>query len=126
MRAYSGDLRERIVQGRQEGVSARELAKRFKVGERTVFRYWQRYQEGGEVSARRQGGYRRSRLEGHEETVCRWLRQEPGLTLAELRERCQAQLKVTLSAGALWYRLEKMGLSFKKNDLRRRARAARH
>jgi transposase len=46
------------------------------------------------------------------------------LTLAELRARCRQRLQVTIGMTALWHRLEQLGLSYKKNDARRRARSA--
>ena len=52
------------------------------------------------------------------------LPQESDLTLGELQKRCQEQLNVTIGLTALWHRLEKLGLSYKKNDARRRARSA--
>jgi transposase len=39
MKAYSLDLRQRIVQAVADGTSQREVARLFHVGERTVKRY---------------------------------------------------------------------------------------
>jgi transposase len=47
------------------------------------------------------------------------------LTLAELRQRCGDQLQVSIGLTALWHRLRRLGLSYKKNDARRRTRPAR-
>jgi transposase len=44
--------------------------------------------------------------------------------LSELQRRCLEQLKVSIGITALWHRLEQLGLSYKKNDARRRARSA--
>lgn len=119
------DLRERIVAGRKEGQSAQALAKRFKVCKRSVERFWKRYSEEGQVGCRQRGGYRKSRLCGHEKELRQWIKQEPDLTLPELSERCQHKLKVQICPSHLSRCLAKLGLSFKKNDTRRRARAAR-
>jgi transposase len=124
MRAYSSDLRERIVRGREEGISAQELAKRYKVSVRVVDKYWQRYRENGELRARQMGGHLKARLEGHDESLRSWIQAQPDLTLAQLQERCEKELKISLSSSALWYHLEKLGLSFKKNGLRQRTRAS--
>jgi len=125
MQAYSLDLRKRIVQGRQQGASAQELAERYQVCKRTVERYWNRYQQEGHVTCRQRGGYRKSRLLGHEKTVRQWIKQEPDLTLPQLSDRCREALDVELSPSHLCRCLAKLGLSFKKNDTRRRARASR-
>jgi transposase len=39
-------------------------------------------------------------------------------------ERLSKQLDIRIGTTALWHRLEKLGLSYKKNAARRRARAA--
>ena len=116
------DLRERLVAGRQRGQSAEELARLFKVSKRSVERYWKAHQAGA-LAAKRRGGYRRSRLEGHDETLRAWIQKEPDLTLEQLRERLLELLKIQIGNTALWHRLEKLGLSFKKNAARRRAKS---
>jgi len=89
-------------------------ARRYQVTVRTVERYWKRYRETSEIAARRQGGYRISRLAPHDGRLRRWIEEKPDLTLMELQERCALRLKVAISLHALWYRLERLGLSFKK------------
>jgi len=41
-----------------------------------------------------------------------------------LRERLLEQLDIRIGLTALWHRLEKLGLSYKKNAARRRAKQA--
>jgi transposase len=96
MKSYSNDLRERVVKWREKGESAQEVAKRLGICKRSVERYWKTHQETGAVAPKQRGGYGR------------------------LREQCGIDLGTT----ALWHRLEKLGLSFKKNAARRRARPA--
>ena len=123
MRPYSEDLRARIIAGKKAGESSAKVAERLRVHVRTVERYWERYGEKGHCLPEKIGGYRRSRLAGHEKTVESWIKAEPSLSLEKLCARCQKQLGVTLTVSALWHRLKAMGLSFKKNDARRRAGA---
>lgn len=115
------ELRERIVAARSEGHSASEVAKWFKVSKRSVERYWSRYVHSGSVMPKKRGGYRRSRLEGHDKSLRRWIAQKPDLTLEELQSLCQRQLKVRIGITALWHRLDQLGLRFKKNATRQRA-----
>jgi transposase len=124
MKSYSNDLRERIVAGREKGQSAAEVARRFGVSKRSVERYWQRQRQTGSVAPKRRGGYRRSALEGHDGQLRRWLKAHPSLTLAELLARLRTKLHIHLGTTALWHRLERLGLSYKKNAARRRARPA--
>lgn len=122
MKSYSMDLRERLIAGRQSGQSAETLAKQFKVSKRSVERYWERQQQTGSAAPKQRGGYRRSRLEGHDETLRGWIAEQNDLTLAQLQERLRQELQISLSITALWHRLQRLGLSFKKNTARRGAR----
>jgi transposase len=45
--------------------------------------------------------------------------------LRQLQQRCQERLDVHIGVNALWHRIDRLGLSYKKNDARRRARSAR-
>ena len=124
MQSYSLDLRERLVAGRQRGQSAEELARAFGVSKRSVERYWKRQQQEGTAQAKPRGGYRRSCLEGQDEQLREWILKQPDLTLEQLQERLLEQLDIRIGITALWHRLEKLGLSYKKNAARRRARSS--
>ena len=124
MKSCSMDLRKRLVAGRRRGQSAGELARLFGVSKRSVERFWKRHGEEGTLEPKQRGGYRRSCLEGHDELLGRWISKEPDLSLEELRARLLEQLGIGIGTTALWHRLEKLGLSYKKNAARRRARAA--
>lgn len=121
--SYGVQLRERIVAARKDGHSAREVAKWFKVSKRSVERFWNSYQKSGSVEPMQRGGYRRSRMEAHATTLRQWIAEQPDLTLQELRQRCMERLGVRIGATALWQQLDKLGLSFKKNAARQRARS---
>lgn len=125
MKTYSRDLRERIVAARQKGHSAQEVARLFGVSKRSVERFWEKFLATGGVEPRQRGGYRRSRLEKHDRQLRRWIKEQADLTLAQLQERIARELGVQLGTTALWHRLERLGLSYKKNAARRRAAAAR-
>jgi len=126
MRTYSRDLRERIVAAREQGHSAQQIARWLRVSKRSVERYWKLYLDTGAVEAKQRGGYRRSRLEMHDKTLRGWIEEKCDLTLAQLQERIALELKIKLGTTALWHRLERLGLSYKKNPARRRAREARY
>lgn len=123
-RSCTNDLRERIVAARAEGHSAADVAKWFKVSKRSVERYWKKQLESGTIEPKKRGGYRRSRLAAHDDTLRLWIQEQPDLTLEDLRERCREQLDVQIGVTALWERLDHLGLSFKKNASRRRAKSA--
>jgi transposase len=122
MRTYSCDLRERIVAAREKGHSTAEVVLLFRVSKASVERYWSQYQRTGRIEPRQRGGYRRSCLEGHDGRLRAWIGEKKDLTLAELRERFLRDLGIKVGNTALWHRLERLGLSYKKNAARRRAR----
>ena len=122
MRTYSRDLRERIVAAREKGHSTAEVVLLFRVSKASVERYWSQYQRTGKVEPRQRGGYRHSCLEGHDGLLRAWIGEKKDLTLAELRERILRDLGIKVGNTALWHRLERLGLSYKKNASRRRAR----
>lgn len=124
MRPLSRDLRQRIIRARQAGQGTGEVCKRYGVSRKSVERFWKEHCLTGSCQPKKIGGYRRSRLEKHDRTLRRWLGTQPDLTLYELQARCLKQLQVTIGITALWQRLKQLGLSYKKNDARRRARSA--
>jgi transposase len=124
MAGYSQDLRERVLRACERGDSPSQIARRFEVSRVWVYQVWQRLQETGQRGSLRIGGYRRSRLADHDHRLRAWIQKEPDLTLAELCERLQT-LDVNIKVPALWHRLNQLGLTYKKNLTRRRARATR-
>lgn len=123
MKNCGEDLRGRIVLGRARGESAEELARLFGVSKRSVERYWKSHKTTGSVAAKQRGGYRHSRLAGHEESLRSWIDADRSITLEELKQRLHKELGIKLGINALWNRLDQLGLSYKKNAPRRRARS---
>ena len=64
-RAYSNDLRERVVSAVGAGDSCRAVAARFGVAVSSVVKWSQRYRETGSVAPGKMGGHRRRVLEPH-------------------------------------------------------------
>jgi transposase len=124
MRPLSEDLRRRIIAARAHGEGTGEVCQRVQVSRKSVERFWLQHQRTGHCRPKPIGGYRRSRLRPHEATLRRWIAQQADLTLAELQQRCGTELGIKIGLTALWHRLDRLGLSYKKNDARRRARAA--
>ncbi len=116
------ELRERIVRARAKGRSADEVARLFEVSKRSVERYWAQHQSTGSVQPKQRGGYRRSRLEGHDGSLEDWIEVNNSMTLEEIRERLHRELDIKVGTTALWHRLNQLNLSYKKNAARRRAR----
>ena len=124
-RAYSQDLRDRVIDAALSGVSARQVAARFGVGDATAIVWVRRARESGERAARKQGQPRRSKLDPHREYLLELIAQTPDLTITELLERLLADRSVRASRATLWTFLDRCGLTFKKSPPTRASRAAR-
>jgi transposase len=101
-----------------------EVSKLFGVSKRSVERFFKLQQQEGSVSPKKVGGYLRSRLEGHEAQLKRWVKQNNDATLAELRQLIRERLQIEIGTTALWHRLEALGLNYKKNAARGRTRSS--
>lgn len=123
MAAYSQDLRERVLRARERGESPTTIARRLEVSRVWVYQVWNRYQQSGERASRKIGGYRRPKLQDSEELLRSWIKAEPDLTLVEICARLKTQ-GIGVSPSTLWYRLDRLGLTVKKNAARRRARTS--
>ena len=124
MRPLSEDLRRRIIEARHAGAGSVEVSERFRVSRRTVARLFGQFERTGHLRPKQIGGYRRSRLARHGRALSLWIGKQSDITLVEMCERCRTELGVTIGVNALWHQLRKLGLSFKKNDARRRTRPA--
>lgn len=124
MRAYSQDLRERVLRALERGERPTEIAQRFEVSRVWVYQVRDRWQKDGQRSSLPVGGYRRSCVAGSESQLRDWLDAEPDLTLAEICERL-AQQGIWIKVPALWHQLDKWNLTLKKNPARQRARTSR-
>ena len=90
-RAYSTDLRERVIDAVAAGASARSAAARFGIGIATAVRWARRWRDTGERTARRQGSPKRSALDAHEEFLLGLLDDQVDITLDEMRARLEEE-----------------------------------
>ena len=122
-RAYSLDLRERVVAAVLHGLSCRAVAVRFDVSVASVVKWAQRARETGSPAARPMGGKRPYLLAGQRSWLLARLDEKPDLTLHTLLRELGAR-GVTVSCDTLWRFLRRGGFSFKKKRRGQRARAS--
>jgi transposase len=96
-RAYSQDLRDRVIDA---GTSARAAAERFGIGVATAIVRVRRAREG-ERRARRQGQPRRSKVDAHRDYLLGLIAAEPDLAIAEMQERLRSEAGVSASVGTI-------------------------
>lgn len=121
-RAYSQDLRDRVIDA---GMSARAAAERFGVGVATAIVWTRRARETGERSARKQGQPKRSKLDPHRNYLLGLIKAKPDITIAEMQEQLRTEAGIEASVGTIWTFLDRAGLTFKKRPPTRPSRTAR-
>ena len=112
-RAYSEDLRRRVVEASMAGASCRAVAARFGVSVSFVVKLMQRWRASGSLAARPVGGRRSHRLAEHAELVRRLVATEPDLTLEELRRKL-ADEGIVIGRSSIDRYLSALGLTRKK------------
>ena len=122
MRAYSLDLRTRILSALDAGQPVTVVAERFAVSGRTVRRYRQQWQQRGSLQARTSPG--RPRLIGPDQEAALAAQEaaQPDATLALHCQRWFAQTGQRLSMAAMCRSLQRLQLTRKKAPPGQRAR----
>ena len=116
----SVDLRQRILEDIDQGLSTLVTARKFRVARRTVDRLLQHRRKTGSLEPIRGHQGRKPRLEHVRQEILQAIRQNPGLTLTALK----SQLSLNISLSGLWRTLRRWGLRLKKSPARRRTAAA--
>src|SRR3954464_8433688 len=115
-KAYSEDLRERVIAAVDGGATRRAAAVQFKVSISSAIRWVRRWQADWEIAAKPRGGSV-SPLEDHAAALVALVTESPDLTLDEfcalLRER-----NIETSRVSVWRFFSRHGLSFKKRMAR--------
>ena len=112
-RAYSGDLRERVIEAvEQEGASRREAAERFGISASSGVKWLQRWHETGRAAAKPRGGSV-SPLEEHAAAILGLVAEQPDLTLKETLVGLLKR-RIRTSRSALSRFFGRHGITFKK------------
>ncbi len=85
MRAYSLDLRVRVLADCNAGMATRKVAEKYSVSTAWVRRLKQRHRESGEVRPRVAKTGPKPKLSGKEDRLMQLVAQQPDATLDELR-----------------------------------------
>lgn len=122
-KAYSGDLRERVIEAVEAGASRREAAERFEVSVASAVKWLQRWREKRSATPKPRGGSV-SPLEEFAAKILAVIAEQPDLTLvetlAELRKR-----GIRTSRSSLWRFLDRHNITLKKKPASCRAAASR-
>ncbi len=122
MRAYSEDLRYRVVQASNDGLSQPEVARRFRVGLRTVERYLRQWRVTGGLTSRTSLGATPAILPGQYPALVAQLEALPDATLAMHCDRWETTTGVRVSVSTMCRAQQRVGWTRKKEPDRQRAR----
>ena len=121
-KAYSCDLRERVIEAVEMGASRREAADRFELSVSSAVRWVQRWRDGRSAAPKPRGGST-SPLEEFAPEILVLNAEQPDLTLeeavAELRKR-----RIRTSCSSLWRFFDRHNITLKKKPAGRRAAAS--
>lgn len=110
----SEDLRRRVVESVNDGLTYKQAADQFSVGDASVSRWLRLARENGSVAASPMGGSMPILGEAEREILRGLVEQEPDLTLAELGYQLKEVTGLTVSVSTLSRVLWSMGISRKK------------
>jgi transposase len=122
-KAYSGDLRERVIEAVEAGASRREAAERFDVSVASAVKWLQRWCKTRSAAPKPRGGSI-SPLEEFASEILALIAEQPDMTLVEtvaaLRKR-----RIRTSRSSLWRFLDRHNITLKKKPASCRAAAGR-
>ncbi len=121
--SYSTDLRERVIDRVESGLSRRAAAEQLDIGASTAIKWFQRWRDTGSFAAKPRGGSI-SPLEDHAQALLALNVALPDLTLDETVEALRKQ-KIVASRSAVYRFFKRHEITFKKNLTRCRTRSTR-
>lgn len=104
-KAYSRDLRTRVIGYIEKGNTQRAASKLFNVSKSAVNRWWNRYINEGSLESKLKLG---SKGKVDQKDLENYVKMHPNKNLGEIGEVFQ------VSGVAIWKRLKKLGFSYKK------------
>ena len=107
MRAYSIDLRKKVISFIKSGKSQKLATELFNLNKATVNRWWLRYKKEGQVNPRKNLG---SNPKVDRMLLIKYIENNPEFILAEI------SLAFKVSKVSAYYHLKKLGFSYKKKS----------
>lgn len=116
MKAYSIDLREKIVKAYSQGnISIRKVAERFGVAKSFVQKLLKLNKNQGHVEPRKPGGTLKGKLDESEAQLAAMVEKYPDKTLLEYCEYWGTNYNQWVSTSTMCRALQKQKLTLKKN-----------
>jgi transposase len=108
-RAYSIDLRVRVIEAINGGLSTRQAAALFSVGAATAGAWYRSWRQRGEAKPLRQGNPGGSKLGAYESFILGLIAAQKDITLQEIAERLAGEHGLKVQPSTIWYFLDRRG-----------------
>src|ERR1700741_5613931 len=115
-RAYSVDLRVRVIEAINGGLSPRQAAVRFAIGIATAGAWHRDWRRTGAARPGRQGNPGGSKLDAHEAFILGLIAARKDIALHEIAERLRQEHGLGVQPSTVWYFLNRRGLTYKKRQ----------
>jgi transposase len=125
-KAYSIDLRERVVRFVESGWSRHAAAAHFEVSVSFVVNLVKAFKTSGRLQAKPRGGRRHAKLDPHRDFLIARVAEKADITMPELAAELATATGTTAEPASLSRFLIRHGYRFKKNLAGKRARPARY
>ncbi|HKK01541.1 MAG TPA: IS630 family transposase [Desulfuromonadales bacterium] len=113
-RAYGLDLRRRVIEAIDGGMSARGAAARFSVAPSTAINWHRQWREEGSLEPGPLGKPPGSKLDEHEAFILDLVERQKDIALYEIAEQLAAERGVSTCAATVWYFFSRRGVTHKK------------
>ena len=123
-KAYSMDLRERVLKDCDTGMRSEDVAQKYSVSASWVYDLRKKRRETGSIAPKQQRHGSRPKLEPYEKEVRQLVSEHPDATLAEFCEMLSQH--VSVSTATLCDFLRHLKITRKKDSLRRRTASRRY
>jgi transposase len=120
-KAYSVDLRSRVMADYDAGIKPVELVRRYHVARSWIYKLIDQRRELGHIEPLKGEMGRKPKLKHQDEQLRKLVAQHPDATLEELRQK----LPVRVGTSTLWRALDKLKLTLKKSHSRGRTKTPR-
>jgi len=109
MKAYSEDLRKRVIESYEEGEEKGTIIKIFKIGISTLNRWIREYRARGNYKPKQRTEYRKRKFS--DEELMKYVEENPSATLEEMAKHFKVKI------ASVWQRLKKLKITRKKSFL---------
>ena len=112
------DFRDHVLSSENDGLTNRELAKRYGISASAVGKWRQAYRESGKTKADKIGGSKKCTLEPYRDWIKKRITEGAHVTIAKIQAEL-AELGVKVSMTTVWnFITKKLNFSFKKKTKR--------